>query len=153
MLRNTAIRPLRACLFVSALAVAGTGSAPVFAASPYDGSWSVVITTQVGACEPTVRYGLQIVDGAVIAASGGVADVSGRVSPRGFVNVTVRSGNAWAAGSGRLSRQTGSGSWRGEGSSGACQGSWVAERTGGPGEAANPGAPVYNYAPGAVDER
>ena len=147
------VRPLRASLFVSAMALAGAGIAgPAFASTPYDGSWSVVITTQGGACEPTVRYGVQIVDGTLINAAGGAAEVRGQVSRQGFVSVTVRSGNAWAVGSGRLSRQTGGGSWRGEGSGGACEGSWVAERTGMPGEA-SPSAPIYNYTPGVADER
>lgn len=147
---HTAMRLLHTCLFVSVLTLAGVAiTAPAFASTLYDGSWSVVITTQGGACEPTVRYGVQIVDGAVINTAGGIADVHGQVSRRGIVNVTVRSGNAWAAGSGRLSRDTGGGSWRGEGSSGTCEGSWVAERTGAPGEASNPGAPIYDHAPGA----
>jgi len=148
---RAAIRPLCTCLFVSA--IAGTGIAdPAFAATPYDGSWSIVITTRGGACEPTVRYGVEIVDGAVINAGGGAADLRGQVGRHGFVNVTVRSGNAWAVGSGRLSRAAGGGSWRGEGSSGACEGSWVAERIGMPGEA-SPSAPIYNYTPGVADER
>jgi hypothetical protein len=43
---------------------------------------------------------------------------------------------------------TGSGTWQGQGSSGACEDTWVAERRGPAGEAANPG-PIYNYEPGA----
>jgi hypothetical protein len=142
-----AAQRLRTCLFGSVLALAATATVgPAFASSPYDGSWSVVITTQRGACEPTVRYGVQIVNGTVLNTAGGAADVRGQVGPRGNVNVMVRSGSAWAVGAGRLSRAAGGGSWRGEGSSGACEGSWVAQRTAS--EAANPGGPVYNYAPG-----
>jgi BA14K-like protein len=149
MFSNThmATQRLRTCLFGSVLALAATATvSPAFASSPYDGNWSVVITTQRGACEPTVRYGVQIVNGTVLNTAGGAADVRGQVGPRGNVNVMVRSGSAWAVGAGRLSRAAGGGSWRGEGSSGACGGSWVAQRAAG--EAANPGGPVYNYAPG-----
>jgi BA14K-like protein len=135
------IRPFRTCLLASALALAGAGVAgPAFASTPYDGHWSVVITTRAGACEPTVRYGVEILDGSVVNSTGSnQADVSGQVSRRGIMRVSVRAGGAWADGSGRLGMYNGSGVWRGEGSSGACEGTWEAERRGPAGETANPG--------------
>jgi|HubBroStandDraft_6_1064221.scaffolds.fasta_scaffold41888_2 hypothetical protein len=144
------IRPFRTCLLASALALAGAGVAgPAFASTPYDGHWSVVITTRAGACEPTVRYGVEILDGSVVNSTGSnQADVSGQVSRRGIMRVSVRAGGAWADGSGRLGMYNGSGVWRGEGSSGACEGTWEAERRGPAGETANPG-PIYSYEPGA----
>jgi hypothetical protein len=122
---------LRACLLALALASAGAGvasSAP--ASSPYDGNWSVVITTRVGACEPTSRYRLQITNGAVVNGAGKDIDVRGQVSRSGIVSVSVRSGDAWAVASGRLRGETGNGTWKGKGSSGACEGTWDAERRG-----------------------
>jgi hypothetical protein len=106
-------------------------AAPVtaFAGTVYDGNWSVVIVTRSGVCEPTFRYGVQIDDGTVIDG-GGMATVQGRVTRTGAVKVIVRSGNQWANGSGRLSRNSGGGMWRGEGASGICRGTWVAERRG-----------------------
>jgi hypothetical protein len=97
------------------------------AATIYDGDWKVLILTQGGACEPTLRYGVQIADG-IINNGGGLATVQGRVTPKGAVRVTVRSGNQWADGSGLLSRNRGGGAWRGQGTNGTCRGSWVAER-------------------------
>lgn len=44
--------------------------------------------------------------------------------------MSVRSGSQWADGSGRLAGNRGGGAWRGEGSSGSCDGTWVAERRG-----------------------
>jgi hypothetical protein len=150
MLSNAhlAIRRFRAGLFALAIAAAGVTS-PAFASTPYDGSWSVVIMTRVGACEPTVRYGVEISNGAFVNSAGSnQADVSGQVSGRGVVRVSVRAGGAWADGSGRLGMNSGSGVWQGQGPSGACEGTWVAERRGPGGETANPGA-TYGYAPGA----
>jgi hypothetical protein len=145
---DLAIRPLRACLLTAALAFAGTGAAgPAFASTPYDGHWSVEIVTRTGACEPTVRYGVEILNGTVVNSAGSnQADVSGQVSRRGVLRVSVRAGGAWADGSGRLGMYNGSGVWQGQGSSGACEGTWVAERRGPPGETANPG-PIYSYEP------
>jgi hypothetical protein len=38
--------------------------------------------------------------------------------------------------------------WRGQGTAGYCQGSWVAERSGPSSvQARGPGGPIYNYAP------
>jgi hypothetical protein len=101
--------------------------ATAFAHTVYDGDWSVLIFTRGGACEPSVRYGVQIADGMVING-GGIATVQGRVTRSGTVSVIVRSGNQWAKGSGRLGRSRGGGSWRGQGTSGVCRGTWVAER-------------------------
>lgn len=100
-----------------------------FAGTVYDGNWSVVIVTRGGACEPTLRYGVRIADGTVIDG-GGMATVRGRVTRTGAVKVIVRSGNQWANSSGRLNRNNGGGMWRGEGASGICRGTWVAERRG-----------------------
>lgn len=145
---NLAVRPFRTCLLASALVFAGASAdSPAFASTPYDGTWSVAITTRVGACEPTVRYGVQILNGAVADTNGSEADVRGHVSGRGIVKVSVRSGGAWAVGSGRLEMESGSGTWSGEGSSGACEGTWVAERRGPAGETSSPGS-IYSYAPG-----
>jgi hypothetical protein len=139
---------LRTCLCASALVLAGWGVAdPALARSPYDGAWSVTVMTRGGACEPTSRYGAQISNGVVMAGDGGAA-VQGRVSPGGAVSVAVQAGGQSASGSGHLNLARGSGVWRGQGSAGACQGTWVAQRVGGGAQAAEgPGRPIYNYAP------
>lgn len=123
-------------------------AAPAIARTPYDGDWSVMITTRGGACEPSVRYGVQIINGMVVNAANGQAQVQGRVSPNGAVRVTVQAGGQWASGSGRLDSASGGGVWRGQGSAGLCQGTWVAERRAGYGTGAQePREPIYNYAP------
>jgi hypothetical protein len=101
--------------------------ATAFAHTVYDGDWSVLILTRGGACEASVRYGVRIADGMIINGVG-IATAQGRVARSGTVSVIVRSGDQWASGSGRLGRNRGGGTWRGQGGSGACRGSWVAER-------------------------
>jgi hypothetical protein len=100
---------------------------PALAATIYDGDWNVLIRTHGGACDPTLRFGAQIADG-IINNGVGIATVQGRVTPKGTVRVTVRSGSQWADGFGLLSRNRGSGARRGQGTNGVCRGSWVAER-------------------------
>jgi hypothetical protein len=136
-------------LLTITLALAGAGAVgPAYAQSPFDGPWSVVISTLSGACQAGVRLGVQISNGVVVNPTGGAVDVQGRVNPRGAVQVSVRSGNQWAVGSGRLSGVSGGGAWRGQGSSGFCEGTWAAQRSGVVTTARIPGGPLYNYAPG-----
>lgn len=145
MFSRTMTTPLRACLLTSVLALAGAGiGPPAQARSAYDGPWSIVITTRGGACQPSIRYGVDISNGRIINPAAGGPDVQGRVTPRGAVSVTVRSGGAWAVGSGRLGRSAGGGAWRGQGSSGLCDGTWVAQRRG-PATAQTTGAAPSYY--------
>lgn len=119
---------IRACvptlvLALSSVAVVDTA----LARTVYDGDWSVLIATNSGACGPSYRYGVQISDGRVIYEGGSVT-MQGRVTPKGAVRVFVQAGGQSANGSGRLSESRGGGVWRGQGASGSCAGTWVAER-------------------------
>src|SRR5215470_5940147 len=76
-------------------------------AASFDGPWSVLVVTRTGPCDQAYRYGVTIARGQVYYAGGGPE---------------------YAIGTGRLSRSTGSGSWRGQGPSGACAGVWSATR-------------------------
>ena len=96
----------------------------VVAPAAFDGSWSVAINTRSGACDPQYRFGLQIINGNVIYEG----RPAGRVSPNGGVWVNISSGGQQASGQGRLSRNHGTGVWRGYGSAGTCGGTWQAGR-------------------------
>jgi hypothetical protein len=100
------------------------------ARTAFDGSWSVVINTESGGCDPQYRFGVQILNGNVVYEGGGPANVQGQVAPNGSVWVNVSSGGQAASGRGRLSRDAGAGTWRGQGPAGACAGSWQAARRG-----------------------
>jgi hypothetical protein len=92
----------------------------------FDGSWSVAINTRSGACEPNYRFGVQIINGNVLHEG----RAAGRVLANGSVQVSISSGNQRASGQGRLSRNYGTGAWRGYGSAGTCAGTWQAGRGG-----------------------
>jgi hypothetical protein len=115
---------------ISAIAVACLAGDQAQARTPYDGGWSVVIAGRAGACAgSSYRFAIQIING-IIRYGGGDAQFSGRVSPNGAVSVGVRAGDQVAVGGGRLSRNTGAGSWRGRSGQGVCAGSWSAQRRG-----------------------
>ena len=98
------------------------------AVNAYDGDWSVRIMTQSGPCGPEYRYGIAIRNGAIFAEGGEAVNLQGHVSPGGLVHVSLSAGGQQASGEGRLSPTTGSGTWQGAGSSGACTGVWQAAR-------------------------
>jgi hypothetical protein len=98
------------------------------ASSAFDGDWSVLIQTRVGQCTPTYRYGVRIQNGEVLNGGSEPVELEGHVARNGAVRVTVAAGGQEAHGAGRLSRTSGGGTWRGQGSAGTCAGNWVAER-------------------------
>lgn len=101
-------------------------SAPAFAATNFDGQWSVLIVTQKGACDRAYRYPIKIDNGSVGYAGSASFTVSGKVGPNGTVIVTVARGSQSANGQGRLSATDGSGQW--VAGTGDCSGTWTAER-------------------------
>jgi hypothetical protein len=121
---------LRAPVVTLALALTSIPAtiATADARTVYDGSWSVLIVTNEGACDRAYRYGVQIADGMVIYDGGGMITMQGKVTPSGAVRVLVQAGSQWANGSGRLTKTRGSGVWKGQGMSGTCAGVWEAER-------------------------
>jgi hypothetical protein len=96
----------------------------VVAPDAFDGSWSVAIITRSGACEPSYRFRVEIIDGDVVYEG----QPAGQVSRNGGVYVNISQGGQQAAGQGRLSRDHGTGVWRGNGTAGNCAGVWQAER-------------------------
>jgi hypothetical protein len=114
-------------------AARGAAPAPRTAVAPataFDGAWSVLINTQSGPCDPQYRLGVRIVNGNIIHEGGGVANAQGQVAANGNVWVSVSSGGQSASGQGRLARDSGTGTWSGQGSAGTCVGTWQAVRRG-----------------------
>lgn len=120
---------LRSSLAIAGLTIAAAlVSTPAPARTIFDGNWSVLIVTQSGPCDRAYRYGLSIRNGAVFYEGSLSVNLNGRVSGNGNVSVRVSAGSQGASGTGRLSRNSGSGSWRGIGSAGSCSGTWTADR-------------------------
>ena len=113
--------------FILALACAAIAG-PAFARTVFDGAWSVLIITQSGTCDRAYRYDVHISNGQVLHDEHGAVSLQGQVARDGAIRVSVSAGDNRADGSGRLSRDRGSGLWRGQGSAGACAGNWEAER-------------------------
>ncbi len=100
------------------------------ATGAYDGLWSVLIITEQGTCDRGYRYAVRINRGRVSHAdpSGSSFRISGSVAGGGAARVNVARGDQSASGTGRLSRNAGSGRWKS--AKGECSGVWQAERRG-----------------------
>ena len=98
------------------------------AAAAFDGSWSLLVITESGSCDRAYRYPIRIQNGKVRYEGEAGIDVSGNVSPDGKVNASVERGEQGATGTGRLSQNSGSGTWAGKSQASACRGTWQAER-------------------------
>jgi hypothetical protein len=105
------------------LTMAGTAPAP---AAGSDGVWSVLIVTEKGTCDRGYRYPVKITRGVVGHVDPTSSfDIRGRVNGS-RINVTVSRGTQSAAGAGRITSTSGSGTWRTK--AGDCSGNWTAER-------------------------
>ncbi len=125
MIRNTAASiVLAASVTVAAL----TPATEVLAATKFDGSWSVVVFTRNGPCDPAYRLSGQIINGAIVYNGIG-ANIAGSVRPNGAASLRVSSGGSYADASGHMTATHGSGSWYGRTSVGRCSGSWTAARS------------------------
>jgi hypothetical protein len=99
-------------------------------ATGYDGLWSVLIITEQGTCDRGYRYAVRIKQGRVAHADPSSSSfyIQGRVANGGGIKVSVTRGDKRAVGSGRMSKTSGSGSWRS--AQGECSGIWTAEKRG-----------------------
>jgi hypothetical protein len=95
------------------------------AQNKFDGTWSVVAVTNSGPCERTYSARVQVING-VVHFSGGA--LSGRVTVGGAVSVTASAGTGWAIGSGRLSTNSGQGTWRSQVDYRTCSGTWNGQK-------------------------
>ena len=126
----------RSVFFAAALLAASSWTAPAVSAAPgvtqFDGNWSVSIVTDSGECDRGYRYALHIAGGKIYYDNPSF-DISGQVNPGGQVRVVVKAGSQVAVGTGRMSRDYGTGTWSGQSPTSRCSGHWEAERRAGAG--------------------
>ncbi len=97
------------------------------AASKFDGTWSAVFRTRSGPCQPAYRGAVQVVNG-IMELAGAGGPLSGRVSSNGSVKAIGYMGANYGAASGRVSGNSGGGTWSARMESGSCAGVWTAQR-------------------------
>src|SRR4029077_7571207 len=115
---------------VCALAI-GLSAVPVgaaFAGSNYDGTWSLVFVTQRGECDPSYSFDVNITHG--IVSHPNLVRFTGRVGANGLVHASVAVQDKYAAGSGKLTKTAGQGTWKGRSGTARCSGYWTAQKSG-----------------------
>jgi hypothetical protein len=97
------------------------------ARSAYDGSWDLTFVTQRGACDPTYNFSVNVTNGNITHPN--LVRFRGHVAASGAVRASVAVQDKFASGSGRLSSNSGRGTWSGHSGSGTrCSGYWTAQR-------------------------
>jgi hypothetical protein len=103
-------------------------AAPAFA-SPFDGSWKMVLTTTNGHCG-IINIGVAVTAGHISATSGNFVMhkifLDGLIYGSGKTKINGVAGPR--RGMGKFTKANGSGKWNGTGPSGVCSGVWVADR-------------------------
>jgi hypothetical protein len=112
------------CMTAAVSLVAMTSVAQ--ARSAYDGSWDLLFVTQRGACDPTYSFSVNITDGIVTHPN--LVRFRGYVARSGAVRASVTVKDKYASGSGRLSSNSGRGTWTGHSGNARCSGYWTAQR-------------------------
>ena len=96
------------------------------ARSTYDGSWDLTFVTQRGACDPTYNFSVNVTNGNITHPN--LVRFRGHVAASGAVRASVAVQDKFASGSGRLSSNSGRGTWSGYSGSARCSGYWTAQR-------------------------
>ena len=122
---------MRMMSWLGAAAVVASFLAPEAQAQTnrFDGSWSVEVVTEKGNCDRAYRYTVIVQNGRARYGGPEQFDVNGQVRPNGSVSASISRGKDRANVTGRLSGNTGSGTWTTSGGR-ACSGAWNAEKRG-----------------------
>jgi hypothetical protein len=122
---------MRMMSWLGAAAVTASFFAPAAQAQTnrFDGTWSVEVVTEQGACDRAYRYSVIVENGRARYGGPEAFDISGSVQANGTVSATIARGQDRANVRGRLSGRTGTGTWSTSGGR-VCSGNWNAEKRG-----------------------
>lgn len=93
----------------------------------FDGTWSVEVVTEKGACDRAYRYSVIVQNGRARYGGPENFDIRGQVRPNGSVSASISRGQDRANVTGRLSGKFGTGTWTTSGGR-VCSGDWNAEK-------------------------
>ena len=99
---------------------------PASAASPYDGTWSVALTTERGSCDAAYSWSVAVTNGRIGDRSSFVKS-EGSVNEKGRVTLQLTQGSYVLAAAGAIKGAIGSGTWQSPTS--RCSGHWSAVRS------------------------
>jgi hypothetical protein len=123
--------PMRVISCLGAAAILGALLAPPALAQTrrFDGTWSVEVVTEQGACDRAYRYSVIVENGRARYGGPENFDIRGQVQSNGTVSASISRGQDRANVRGRLSGNSGSGTWSTSGGR-VCSGNWNAEKRG-----------------------
>jgi len=116
-------------LGAAALAASFLASEAQAQTNRFDGTWSVEVVTEQGACDRAYRYSVIVERGRARYGGPEQFNVNGQVRPNGSVSASISRGQDRANVTGQLSGATGRGTWNTSGGR-SCSGYWNAEKRG-----------------------
>jgi hypothetical protein len=105
------------------------GGAVASPKNKHDGTWQVQMVTDSGICGSSYTYAMAVEQGSVrhLGSPGEApAAVNGQIASNGAVNLDIRRSSAKVDAAGRLSGQSGSGTWKLDRY--GCSGRWNAQK-------------------------
>jgi hypothetical protein len=124
--KATLSRTARALVACWAFAVPQLSPSPASASSRFDGQWNLIFLTQRGDCDPSYNFTVDVVNGNISHPN--ILTFRGRIAPSGAVRASVRVGQRFASGSGKVTAGIGHGVWSGSSGQSRCAGTWSAQR-------------------------
>jgi hypothetical protein len=94
--------------------------------SSYDGAWGLLFVTQRGQCDPSYNFNVDISGGIITHPN--LVKFRGRVTKSGVVHASVTVQDKHADGAGKLTRNSGQGTWSGYSGNARCSGYWTAQK-------------------------
>jgi hypothetical protein len=113
-------------LFIAAALFSHATDCTARPALAYDGAWSLLFVTQSGPCDPTYNFNVNVSHGIVTHPN--LVRFRGRVTTSGLVRASVTVQDKHAVGAGRLTRNSGQGTWSGYSGRARCSGYWTARK-------------------------
>jgi len=120
------LKPLTTFAVAIALGTAAIPAHTSFAAAPFDGKWSVLITAESGKCQSGYTVPIQVADGRVSYSGPFNAKANGQIGSNGALRVSFAHSKDVVNARGSVEGRVGRGSWKSPTKN--CGGTWVARK-------------------------
>ncbi len=125
-IRNRLLQPRSTIALAIALGLATLPAQTSFAATPFDGKWSVQITAEAGNCPAGYTVPIRVADGRVSYPGPFNARANGKIGTNGALQVSFAHSKDVVNARGSVKGRSGSGSWKSPTKN--CHGTWVARK-------------------------
>jgi hypothetical protein len=124
--RTRLVKPRRTIALAIALGLTALPAQTSFAATPFDGTWSVQITAESGQCPAGYTVPIRVSNGRVSYSGPFNARANGKIGSNGALQVSFAHSSDVVNARGSVKGRVGRGSWKSPTKN--CGGTWVARK-------------------------